>query len=692
MRKIALATRLYPQISTKMSLFKNKRRSIFVALTLLVLCLLTYSNSLNNDFMLDDHDLLFADTKIHNLKFLPYYFFSDKWLNQYFSMPHSLIYYRPLAHVIPMICYHFFKEKPFGYHLVNLILFFTSCLVIFRLLNLLQNDGRVSLLATMLFCVHPLNGMQVNYITANVLVIQVISMTASIIYFLLALDQKKGSRYYLVSLVTFIISLLCHETALVLPIYLVLAASIVRPKSLKMIFLKCTPHFFIVVFYLLLRLEHASLKTNIFDNIPLFEMTFLQYFASFAKLIFWYIEKLLFLKGIVLIWVTQTVRENLLLWNLALLFLLGICFYLISFRWRWAIKSLFLVWFMIGFLPVSVSCLVRPSIGFMIEPHWLFFPSIGFFALMALLLMELSKHLSRPVFLVLVVTILAAGIMTSRQNNKIWGDEEEYCQYWLKLVPNFKSVWFYLASAYMDKGQYTEAKKIYQQAIANDLFDYQIFLNLGLMAFKEGDLKLAKENYVKALRVFPKSGIIYNNLGLVFLKENQRKEAEEAFQQAIHLERYLLEPRLNLAHIYLTDGRMTEAIKLGEENVLIDPDDEDSLYVLIGLYFRTNEQSKALKLGRKLLVVSHQVNRLIDAGGLFAQNQLIPMAFAFYNKAMKLDPNNKIVYRELGKLYGNLERFEEAVQLWEKGKRLDPQEKEFDVLITQAQELHKTKK
>lgn len=130
--------------------FFNRYRNFWIAAALLLLCVVTYSNALGGKFMIDDHALLTADRKLHNLKTLYQYFNLG---NGGFESNHSLLYYRPFQQVFLGFCYRLFQENTFGYHLLNLILFYFSCLVMYVMLNWLTKDWGGSLSLPVFFFV-----------------------------------------------------------------------------------------------------------------------------------------------------------------------------------------------------------------------------------------------------------------------------------------------------------------------------------------------------------------------------------------------------------------------------------------------------------------------------------------------------------------------------------------------------------
>ena len=285
-----------------------------LSLAFLILILLTFSNSLNNGFLMDDHGLILQDTKIHNIKYLHYQFIPDKGRYLNIEGGAGAAYYRPFAHVVPMIGYLIFKDNVFGYHLINCILFLLCVMTIYFLIQRLCKDRDCALLVALLYAVHPINGLFVNYITASVFSVQMIAMAGSLILFLRALERQRYALSILASLVLYVIGLLCHETTLALPLYTLVTIWLFEKRPYKRAVFLLLPHIFVSLGYALFRVKYASLKSGIFDKLLLSDVNPLSLAASNIKLFFWYVSKFFYWDGIVIKWTTPAVTTNFTVW------------------------------------------------------------------------------------------------------------------------------------------------------------------------------------------------------------------------------------------------------------------------------------------------------------------------------------------------------------------------------------------
>jgi tetratricopeptide (TPR) repeat protein len=669
-------------------LFEEKRKplslkikNIMVALGLLVLCFVVYGNSLNNGFMMDDYGLMLERTAAHDLRHL-----SGIILEADAADPERLAHYRPVSGVLRAVLFHAFKTDPFFYHLTNLLLFYFYCLLVLVFLRATGLDVRVSILAVVLFCVHPVNTMPVNYITAHeVLLFGIFSVLT--LFSALLFSKTRRPAFYVLGLVLFAVCLLTQEITVTLPLYIWLMSFFVARDSLRRSVLLSLPYFVLAGLYLAFRMEFAGIKINILQNVPWQNFDIFSYTASLLQLIGWYAGKLFYPQDIVLIWSVAPLRDHLWVRNLAGLLIVALIVILLAKYWKRGRNSFWLLWFLAGFLPVTLLCFIYPAMGLVIEPHWFFVSSFGFFVLAATVLEALRRRVDARVWLAAVLSMtVILGFMT-RDYNALWKTQERYCRYWLRVAPENHGPNFWLGHAYLKEGDYARAKIYFQKALVGGFIDWQVLTNLGLIEQALGNSERAVAYFKKALEFHPGSGVVYNNLGVIAVEQGRLADAGDSFERAVELDPYLMEPRLNLAGLYARAGRLPAAMELLEKNFFLDPHDQRTRRLLLEFYLASDEKQKALDLAQDVLRQSRDAGELIDFGSILAANRLTKAAGTFYFRAMVIDPNAPDAYLEAGKLYGNLEDFNRALSLWREGAKRNPEDPRFLPLMERARQL-----
>jgi len=142
-------------------------------------CFLAYANSFMNGFMMDDHIALFGQTGVEN-----------RSLVQILSQDLGG-FYRPVGLSILWAVCQLAHHNPTGYHAANFFLFFLMVFLFFKLFEKLTGDRPLAFLAALLYAVHPLNGMIVNYMTASLLATFVLCTQASLLSFIHFFERGK---------------------------------------------------------------------------------------------------------------------------------------------------------------------------------------------------------------------------------------------------------------------------------------------------------------------------------------------------------------------------------------------------------------------------------------------------------------------------------------------------------------------
>lgn len=401
--------------------------------------------------MLDDHVILFGEQGV-----------SNKSLVKLFTEPQHL-FYRPVGHLFLMASYDVFGHCEAAYHWANLLLFSGVGILFFYITYSLFQNTALAWLTALLYCVHPINSMLVNYVTVTVITTFVLTVQASFLLFIKYLDHDNKALYY-GSILFFVLSLFSHEASLVYPLYLVGVLYFLRQASLKRIVGLCWPYAFLSVLYFLFRLEFFSLKaivTAVAKVSPLFSV----YISSVSNLIGWYFSKLIFPKGILFLWTGQWDEKGLLLAVPKFFAVLLVVGWLIFRYWKDR-KAFALAVFVIGFIPAFWATYAHfPFTDPFIEPHWFYFSSFGFFLLLADGILSLKGKINGKVWGVILLVVFGWNLFFLRQNNVQWKSQESYCRYWISLNQGNMTPFYGLGKALLAKGDYPAALELFEKGM-----------------------------------------------------------------------------------------------------------------------------------------------------------------------------------------------------------------------------------
>lgn len=509
----------------------NKFAYSIIAIGLLFVVFFTYSNSLHNDFLMDDFPTLIENSTIETTSFLH---LNPANLKKY-------AYFRPVTHLLNLLTFKNFGLEPFYYHITNLILLLFSSLFIYQMIYLIFFRRSLALLTALFFYIHPINGVLVNYKNATGFGMLTFSMSLSFMLFLMKDNSSKEKSTSISSSFFHIIALLCHELVVAYPLYLGGILFFGKNYSLRKTFSKCIPSILITLGYLAFRSSVTSMNTRIIDNIHSLNINVTSYIGSYLNLILWYLKKLVFLDGIVLFWETPIIQTHLILWILLFCFILLGSFYIFSRKKTNSIIRFSLSWMIIGLLPVLAGCVSRIEFGMIIEPHWLFFSSIGFFTLLSFIFLRIKSAFNNIIFYVLLTIFCVFYITSTRHYNFLWGNQIRYCQYWTSILPKntFPNHW--LALSYMKEDNYPKAKKYYKVLAKKNVKRAEVYGCLGIIAFDEKKYTQALEYFLKSLEINPKSATTHYNLGLTYLKLKNTIQAKKHLTKTLEIDSTIAE-------------------------------------------------------------------------------------------------------------------------------------------------------
>ena len=168
-------------MKTKINKIQNKR--IIYPIIILVITLITYSGSINNDFVWnwDDNEYIIENPVIKDIS-----------LNSLFT--HFKIYqlgnYHPLTTISYAIEYKLFGENPLPYHINNITLHLINSLLVFIFIKKLTGKNEMAAIVSLLFAIHPLHTESVAWISERKDLLFTVFYLASLIFYMKYLKES----------------------------------------------------------------------------------------------------------------------------------------------------------------------------------------------------------------------------------------------------------------------------------------------------------------------------------------------------------------------------------------------------------------------------------------------------------------------------------------------------------------------
>jgi hypothetical protein len=208
---------------------RSRKWNLVSILIVFVVSLGVYANSLFNDFVYDDVPQVLENRWIRDTEYIPDILSKDVWAFE--REEGGWNYYRPLMYLVYMANYHVFGLRAWGFHLVNLLFHAGVSILVFLIIYALLTTWRLgksssplgpSLAAALFFAAHPIHTEVVAWVAGIPELTFTLFLLISFFFYMRSGDGKLIKGNYLLSLAFFPLALLSKETAVILPLLLIL--------------------------------------------------------------------------------------------------------------------------------------------------------------------------------------------------------------------------------------------------------------------------------------------------------------------------------------------------------------------------------------------------------------------------------------------------------------------------------------
>jgi tetratricopeptide (TPR) repeat protein len=233
------------------------------------------------------------------------------------------------------------------------------------------------------------------------------------------------------------------------------------------------------------------------------------------------------------------------------------------------------------------------------------------------------------------------------------------------------SAWDLLA-----KGERQEAERVARRIIESNPRDGEARLFLGSILAEDGRASDATLQLREAVRLMPRSAVAHNALGEAFNLAGDLKSARGEFEQATALDPRFAEAHANLALVLLPAGESEAAASHLDRAIAIfgnSPDAAHPHYLRAKIYTERDETEKAqAELKQAVALRPDFPEAWSDLGQ--AKKTLLDDdgAFAAFQRAVELDPENAVSQYRLGAEYLRRGEARQAVGHLRESYRLAP--------------------
>lgn len=548
------------------------------SILVVVLAFLLYANTLQNDYVLDDHELILKNKQVQQGLSGIGAIFSSKLRDGSTAAKNEL--YRPLTKLVYALEWDLAPNNPFVAHLFNVLLYSLLAFLIFKLaLVLFKNKVLPSFFATLFFVFHPIHSEVVANIKSVDEILALLLFVSALLYLNRYLLENKNQFLYAAA-GFYLLSLFAKESAVafvvLIPVFMYFSTKKQMADVLK------TSVYFVVplLFFLLLRnrimgdYDHSKMIGKI-DNFLIAAHSSSEKLGSSLNMLGAYI-KLLFVPYPLVSDYSFHHFPYVGFKNLTVLFTFAFMVYLIVFAFKKYkeknLLSFFIIWFIVSMLITSnIFYLIGTNFG----ERLLFAPSLAFcFALSYFLFVYVpakskkyyvtisnlrTKKLDQGIAILILVSY---GIICFGRNAE-WKSN------------------YSLAKADVAKNSNSARLHVFYAAELRN----EIVANKNSEAIQKTNLPLIRKNLQEAVIIYPEYGTAHLAFAEYYMHRDSSRSALTQLNQAL----YTL-PR---------SPRVLSA--MGNCYINLQKYDSALLYLKTGLRFTPNHPDLIAKYGATLM-------------------------------------------------------------------------------------------
>jgi len=586
--------------------------------------------------------------------------------------------YRPVQILSYALDYKFWKLNPLGYHITNVALHIVTSFVVYWLALVLFRDKALSFLTAVFFVVHPIHTGAVSYISGRADMLGATFMLLAFIFYVNGHNRESSKLPHMLTLFFYSLALLSRESALVLPLLILLYHYFFRKKINSVIFM---PVCGLAFLYGVLR---VTLLRNLLSQIE-YSSTLLQRIPGFFVAVTNYLRLLVAPFNMHMEYGNKEFAFADPRAILGIIIFASLLTVAVKQKEKKPVVSFSILWFFVALLPASN---IFPINAYMAE-HWLYIPSIGFFMILAKGLLFLRAKLgtggkrptvpfsgisfSRNDSIVIITALLVTvyfSVFTIKQNT-YWREPISFYEKTLEFAPDSARVYNNLALTYRGRGEHKKALELLEKARDVDPGRSGTYNNLGLIYEDMGDEEKALSAFKKAREANPRSFAAYGNIGRIYYSRGNKAEAEKAFKKAIQNDPDYAEGYYILGNISREAGKTEEAIRYYTSAIKRNPIYADA-YINIGLMYKDmGKYGEAIYCFEKAIKLKPDLsNAYNNLGGMYVLAGRFDDAIEAFKKAIKIKPDHPEAYNNMAIVYFHGKRYEEAIDCSDKAKEL----------------------
>lgn len=528
-------------------------------MALVVLTLAVYAPALRAGFIWDDDQYLTNNPTMRTLGGL-----GRIWL-----VPGSTPQYYPLTFTTLWLEYQVFGDRPFGYHLVNVLLHGLNAILLWLVLRRLAVPG--AWLAAALFAVHPVHVESVAWITERKNVLSgALYLTALLLAFgnggSLTIADRRERRWLVAAI--FVGALLAKTVTCTLPVVLLLLLWWRHGRITRRDVVATLPLF--AVGFVLAVVTIWMERSHVGAQGAHWDLSLPGRVLIAGRALWFYPAKLLWPHPLSFVYPRWTIDPS--TWWQWLFPLAAAAVALVL----WLGRGRFGRWPIVAAAGFAVT--LAPALGFVdvypmrytfVADHYQYLASLFVIVPLAAVTVHAARSVATERALAAAV-VAALAVLTWRQT-LVYADQETLWRDVIAKNPSASMAHINLGLWLHQQGRSPEALGVFEEALRLEPGDGEIHGNLGIVLAALGRRDAARTHIEQAIRLGPASAQAHSNLGNVLAAEGRLEEALAQYREAVRLAPAFADAHNNLANVLAQQGRIDEALAEYRAAVAADP-------------------------------------------------------------------------------------------------------------------------
>ncbi len=498
--------------------------------------------------------------------------------------------YQPIRTFSYALDYTLGGDKPFIYHLHNLLLFLLNVLLVYLIVRDVF-DNKLAFWTALIFALHPIHVESVAWVAARK---EVLSGLFFFLSFYLYIKYTKLQRVslYLLSIAAFILALLSKPTTVVLPVVILvydfLFTDIFReagkgknPFKRVLLYLPFwLPNILVIIYFLFF----ASTKLPTYFGGNIFWTL-----STEASVVLKYLGKLILPVNLLPRYIIQPFESVHPILIISIIINLGLLAYAVyKFRAQKVI-SFSILWFYVALIPVANIV----PISTLMADRYIYLPSFAFALVLAFLHLKLLER-TRWSLIILLVYLIFLGGQTVKYS-RVWTNSRTLWEHTLEVDPGHQLAHNQLGNYLTEVGDTTGAYYHFKRAVEIEPGYTNAARNLGAAALSLGRYDEALTYTKKALAQEPGSIEARYQLGTIYVHMGKFDRAIEILEDLLSDEPDYLRTVINLGNAYYNQGKFNKAFIYFQRAYELEPEHPLVIKNMAAVYYNLKNIDECIR-------------------------------------------------------------------------------------------------